>query len=97
MHSCSKCGGKGRVVKSTCPVCKGSKVAVGEDTITVVIEAGMAEGQDIVFENEADEIPDSASGDVVFRIQTIPHKRFVRNGNDLHMKMSISLLEVCLF
>jgi DnaJ-class molecular chaperone len=63
----------------------------------VTVESGMAEGQDIVFENEADEIPDSNPGDVIFRIQTIPHKRFSRNGNDLNMKMSISLLEVSNF
>jgi DnaJ-related protein SCJ1 len=90
---CSKCNGKGRIVKSTCPVCKGTKVASGEDTLTVIVEPGMPDGHDIVFEQESDEIPDITPGDVVFKIFTIPHKRFVRTGNDLHMKMSISLLE----
>ena len=60
----------------------------------MVVEAGMADGQEIVFENEADEIPDISSGDVIFKIVTIPHKRFTRNGNDLNMKISISLLDV---
>ncbi|KAL6042976.1 DnaJ-related protein scj1 [Balamuthia mandrillaris] len=45
---CNKCGGKGKIVKSVCPVCGGTKVGVGEETITVVVERGMSDGQKIV-------------------------------------------------
>jgi DnaJ-class molecular chaperone len=90
---CDKCGGKGKIVKSTCPDCKGSKVSVGEETFTIIVEKGMAENQPIVFENEADEFPDMTPGDVVFRIKTVPHKIFTRRGDDLHARMRITLLD----
>jgi DnaJ-class molecular chaperone len=48
MFSCDKCGGKGKIVKGTCPVCKGHKVESGEDTITVIVEKGMRDGHEIV-------------------------------------------------
>lgn len=48
LRSCDKCGGKGKIVKGTCPVCKGHKVESGEDTITVIVEKGMREGHEIV-------------------------------------------------
>jgi len=92
-RTCDRCGGKGRIIKSTCPACKGTKVSVDEDTITVVVEKGMPDGHQIIFEQEADENPDTVPGDVIFKIQTLPHKRFSRVGDDLHMKITISLLE----
>jgi len=91
--TCDKCGGKGRIMKSVCPHCKATKVAVGQETVTVVVERGMVDGQTIVFENEADQNPGETPGDLVFKIVTNPHTKFVRNGNDLHHKMTISLLE----
>jgi len=92
-RTCDRCNGKGRIVKTTCPFCKGSKVSVDDEYFTVMVERGMPDGHPIVFEQESDEAPDTVPGDVIFRVQTRPHKRFTRQGHDLHMKMTISLLE----
>lgn len=92
-RTCDKCGGKGKIVKSTCPVCKGAKVEIEDDTITVYVEKGMPNGHSIIFEQEADEAPEITPGDVIFKIVTLPHKRFTRVEHDLHMKMNITLLE----
>jgi len=92
-RTCDRCGGKGKIVKSTCPFCQGKKVSVDEDTFSITVEKGMPDGYSIVFEQEADENPEVTPGDVIFKIKTTPHKRFERKGNDLHMKMTISLLE----
>jgi len=91
--TCDKCGGKGKVIKGTCPMCKGRKVESGEDTITVLVDKGMREGQEISFQGESWEHPDHQPGDLVFKIKTIDHPRFIRNGNDLHMNFTISLLQ----
>jgi DnaJ-related protein SCJ1 len=91
--TCDKCGGRGRIVKSVCPLCKGTKVGHSEDKITVVVEQGMIDGDEIRFENEADEQPDVIPGDLVFKIVTVPNKRFVRQGDNLHTKLNITLLE----
>jgi len=91
--TCDKCGGKGKIVKSTCPFCGGKKTSIDTDSITVDIEKGMADGHPIVFEQEGDEAPETTPGDVIFKIKTLPHKRFVRKGNDLHTSINITLLE----
>jgi len=90
---CDKCGGKGKIAKSTCPFCSGKKVSVGEDQITVIVEKGMQDGYNIVFEQEGDEAPDTTPGDVIFKVKTLPHKRFVRKGDDLYTTVNVTLLE----
>jgi DnaJ-related protein SCJ1 len=92
-RTCDRCNGKGKIIKSTCPFCKGTKVSVGEETITIEIEKGMPDKHTIIFEQEADEAPEITPGDVIFRINTIPHKKFSRIGNNLYTNMTISLLE----
>jgi len=92
-QTCDRCGGKGKIVKTLCPHCKGNKIAVGEDTITIEVERGMPDGHEISFYGEADQNPDINPGDVIFKLQTLPHKRFIRKGHDLKMNMTISLLD----
>lgn len=90
---CDECGGKGKKVTSTCPHCGGKKVEVGEENLMVSVERGMVDGEKIVFSQQADESPDSTPGDLVFRLVTAPHKRFVRQGDNLHFSLTVSLLE----
>lgn len=90
---CGVCGGKGKIVKSKCPHCKGKKVKRGSHEFTLDIEKGMRQGQKIVLEGEADESPDANAGNLVFVIQTLPHDVFTRVGENLYMKQVISLKE----
>jgi DnaJ-class molecular chaperone len=92
-NPCPECGGTGKKVKRKCPECKGKKVLRGESTLEVLVEKGMPEGHELKFEMEADESPDMLPGDVIFQVHTHPHSVFRREGNDLHMTMTISLLE----
>eukprot|EP01120_Amphizonella_sp_Union-15-10_P009697 TRINITY_DN3737_c0_g6_i1.p1 TRINITY_DN3737_c0_g6~~TRINITY_DN3737_c0_g6_i1.p1 ORF type:complete len:370 (-),score=72.65 TRINITY_DN3737_c0_g6_i1:12-1121(-) len=91
--TCNVCDGKGKVVKSQCPFCKGTKTSVDEDTITVAIERGMPDGHKILFEQEGDEAPDSIPGNLYFKIVTAPHRRFRREGDNLYVSFQITLLE----
>lgn len=90
---CDECGGKGKKVTSVCPHCGGKKVESGEESMYVAIEAGMLDGDKITFSQEGDEAPDTTPGDLVFKIVTLPHKKFIRRGDDLHYNLTISLLE----
>ncbi|KAI9140858.1 hypothetical protein BKA69DRAFT_489552 [Paraphysoderma sedebokerense] len=95
MH-CDVCGGKGKVVKSKCPVCSGSKVQRGSSQISINIDPGMVDGQKIVFEREGDQSPDYAPGDIIFVLKTEPHPTFTRKGDNLYTKLSIGLIEALL-
>jgi len=91
--TCDRCGGKGRIVTSTCSHCSGSKVDTAEQLISLFIERGMPDGHEIVSESDGDEKPGEEPGDLIFIISAAPHKRFERKGNDLYMTISISLLQ----
>jgi DnaJ-related protein SCJ1 len=94
LFSCDRCGGKGQIIKASCPVCKGHKVLRGKNHLMVDIERGMKDGHEITFEEEADEHPDKVAGDIVFQIKTTPHPLFERKGDNLYMKDHITLVEV---
>jgi len=91
--TCDRCGGKGRIVTSTCTHCHGTKIDTAEQLISIFIEKGMPDGYEIVSESDGDEKPGEEPGDLIFKITTAPHKRFERNGNDLNMSMTITLLQ----
>ena len=91
--TCEKCGGKGKIVKSKCPHCGGKKVEMGAVDHFLIIEKGMPDGHRIVFKSSWDEAPETNPGDLTFILKTSPHPVFKREGNDLRMKLEISLLE----
>eukprot|EP00162_Nutomonas_longa_P011572 comp20621_c0_seq1/m.42034 comp20621_c0_seq1/g.42034 ORF comp20621_c0_seq1/g.42034 comp20621_c0_seq1/m.42034 type:complete len:360 (-) comp20621_c0_seq1:42-1121(-) len=90
---CNACGGRGKIVKSKCPICKGTKVGVGHKDVDITIEKGMPDGFEILAAHAADEIPGEQSGDVRFKVITQPHKHFTRQGDNLLYDASISLVE----
>jgi len=93
---CTKCGGKGKIVKSKCNVCHGTKVRRGSSLLNVEVERGMSDGQEIVFERQADQSPDMTPGDVKFIIRQRPHPTFVREGDNLYIKIVLSVKEALL-
>ncbi|KAJ3215389.1 ATPase of 26S proteasome regulatory subunit 4, partial [Clydaea vesicula] len=91
--TCDSCHGKGKIVKSTCPHCKGKKVKRGSREISFSLERGSFDGQKIVFDGEGDEHPDQSAGNLIFVIKQIPHNFFRREGENLYLKEIITLKE----
>lgn len=69
------------------------KCKVEPKTLTALVEKGMSDGHEIVFERESEQRPGMIPGDVIFKLRVKPHSRFRRDGNDLHIGMMISLKE----
>lgn len=94
-HSCPECKGSGEVIsqKDKCPQCKASKVSLEKKVLEVNVEKGMKNGQKIVFEGQADEAPDTVTGDIVFVLQQKEHSRFTRKLDDLYVEHKLSLTE----
>lgn len=90
---CPKCAGKGKIPAKPCAVCKGTKVTKGTYQLGVDIEQGTPENFDLVYDMEADQNPDEIPGDVIFTVQTAPHKVFTRKGNNLEMFVDLDLKE----
>jgi len=79
--------------KDRCTSCKGNKVSQEKKVLEVHVEKGMQHGQKIVFQGEADEAPDTVTGDIVFVLQLKEHPKFKRKSEDLFVEHTISLTE----
>jgi DnaJ family protein A protein 2 len=79
--------------KDRCNACKGKKVCNETKILEVHVDKGMKGNQKILFRGEGDQQPDVEPGDVVIILQQKPNEKFERNGNDLHMKHTISLTD----
>ncbi|CAA2969328.1 dnaJ protein homolog [Olea europaea var. sylvestris] len=94
-HPCNECKGTGETIndKDRCSQCKGEKVVSQKKVLEVHVEKGMQNGQQITFHGEADEAPDTITGDVVVVVQQREHPKFKRKGDDLFVEHSLSLTE----
>merc|ERR1712080_27158 len=93
--ACSKCNGEGKVIsaKDRCKKCLGKKVVSKTNTLDVNINKGMRHGQKIVFHGEADQAPDTESGNVIVVLQQKKHNLFKREGRHLIITKKLSLRE----
>jgi DnaJ family protein A protein 2 len=92
---CSACQGTGKIMdeRDKCKSCKGKKTYKDRKVLEVVIEKGMKNGQKIKFAGEADELPGTIPGDVVFVIKEVENEVFKRKGADLVTTINIELSE----
>lgn len=94
-HVCSQCKGTGEFIsgRDRCSQCKGDKVVQEKKVLEVHIDKGMKHGQKIVYPGEADEAPDTVTGDVIFVLQQKQHPKFNRKLDDLYVEHSLTLAE----
>ncbi|PIA59519.1 hypothetical protein AQUCO_00400421v1 [Aquilegia coerulea] len=95
-HPCNDCNGIGESVnaKDRCPSCKGKKVVSEKKVLEVHVEKGMHNGQKIKFSGQADEAPDTNTGDIVIVLQQKDHAMFKTKGtDDLFIEHTLSLAE----
>ena len=95
--------------KDKCKKCKGNRVTEERKLLEIYIPRGskyvlqhnypelslndFREGERIVLEGEADQVPDQQPGDIVFTLVVVPHPIFKRSGADLSAEMQITLAE----
>jgi DnaJ family protein B protein 11 len=81
-----------RVTENNCQECRDRFEVIQKTTdLTVEIDKGMREGETLTFYGEGDATTATRAGDLIFVVRLAPHKQFVRQGDDLKMKMLISL------
>lgn len=79
-----------RVKISVNRVSAGGKVSTEK---TIPIKPGYKDGTKITFEREGEEEPNKDPGDVTFIIQSKPHDKYTRDGDDLVYSCPVSLEE----
>lgn len=92
---CNSCKGTGSVYrdKERCKKCKGERVVEEKKVLELYIPRGSKEGDKIVLEGEADQLPGQEPGDIVFNLVEAEHNTFRRAGPDLLAEIHIDLSE----
>ena len=102
---CDKCRGNGKIIRSPCKICGGSRVVRKTSTYNLAVEKGAPKGSKILFENEADASPDWVAGDLIVHLEELEPEMddfeesrvdgsfFRRNGPDMFWKEVLSLRE----
>jgi len=88
--------GPGMIVQQEERVPSKEKCKNEETTLSATIEKGMGDGAEIKFPRKSEQAPGQVPGDVLMKLRQQKHAVFTRNGNDLHMTMTISLKEALL-
>lgn len=93
--TCDACTGTGHIYKEKdrCRKCKGKRTTSERKALELYIPRGSMQGEKIVLEGEADQIPDQKPGDIVFTLIEEEHEIFQRAGHDLTAELHVTLAE----
>lgn len=93
---CESCAGVGEVPKDICEKCRGKGVLRKEQEISVVIPAGIRDGEMIRLSGMGEAVKGGATGDLYIKINVATHTVFKREGNDLIMNLNLKLSDALL-
>ncbi|MFA6076774.1 MAG: molecular chaperone DnaJ [Candidatus Paceibacterota bacterium] len=93
---CEVCSGTGEVPKEICEMCKGKGVLRREEEVSIVIPAGIRDGEMIRMTGYGEAASKGTTGDLYIKINVAPHTVFKRDGNDLVMNLNLKLSDALL-
>jgi molecular chaperone DnaJ len=93
---CEDCLGTGEMPKELCENCRGKGVLRKEEEISIVIPAGIKDGEMIRMTGLGEAIPHGTAGDLYIKINVQSHPVFKREGHDLVMNLNIKLSDALL-
>jgi molecular chaperone DnaJ len=93
---CTRCGGTGKL-RTVCKTCGGEGRIRRTETIDVRIPAGVASGSRVRVPGKGNAGTMGApAGDLYLRVDVKPHPFFERRGNDLYVKVPVTVSEATL-
>lgn len=91
-RTCDTCGGTGKVIETPCERCKGKGRVMTNMNVTVNIPAGIDDGQTLRVGGKGGMgYNGGPAGDLLVTITVRSHKRFIREGADLYLNLSIPM------
>ncbi|HET9581470.1 MAG TPA: molecular chaperone DnaJ [Gemmatimonadota bacterium] len=97
IQPCPACHGEGTVVSDPCPECRGEGRTRAERRIKVRIPPGVDTGNFLTLRGEGNAGPRGGPpGDLLVVIEVKPHERFIRQGDDVVLELSISFPQAAL-
>ena len=95
---CASCYGRGRMIDHPCATCRGTGTIAREETLTVAIPRGVADGTVLRIAGQGEASPDATgrAGDLLILVHTLRDPRFERDGADLLRRETIALTDAVL-
>ena len=94
---CNRCGGLGQVVVTPCAPCRGEGRIRQQMTLTIDVPAGVDGGQTLRLAGRGAAGPRGGpNGDLFVHLKVRPHQRFVRDGDDLVMRLPVTISQAAL-
>ncbi|MEG0614946.1 MAG: molecular chaperone DnaJ [Oscillospiraceae bacterium] len=95
--TCTKCGGKGKIISTPCQKCHGQGRVRNTKTINVDIIAGINDGQTMQLNGQGDNgLNGGPSGDLLITVSVRPDPLFTRDGYDIHCDIPITFTQATL-
>jgi molecular chaperone DnaJ len=94
---CSNCKGRGTLIESPCKKCHGTGLVKKRRKISVKVPAGIDEGYQLRLRGEGGVAANGGeSGDLYVLVHIVPHKLFMREGDDLWYVLMIGYPQAAL-
>jgi molecular chaperone DnaJ len=94
---CVTCGGTGQEVRDPCAACGGEGRVRDRATVTFDVPAGVLEGMDLRVGGQGNAgVAGGPPGDLIVGIEVEPSESFVREGQDLHGVLDVSITQATL-
>lgn len=95
--TCPTCNGEGTIITNKCATCHGEGVSRGEETITINIPAGVADGMQLSMSGKGNAAPrGGVPGDLIILIEEIEHEFLKRDGNNISFDLYLSFIDATL-
>ncbi len=95
--TCPKCNGSGSIIEGECTECGGQGRVPDRQRVSVDIPAGIRDGQQLRVSGYGESgIQGAAAGDLIVTIRIMKHDYYVREGNDLHVSLSVPMVQAAL-
>lgn len=97
MRTCANCQGKGQIIKTPCPTCRGAGRIEKEKTIEIKIPAGVETGSRLRVTGEGEAgVGGGPAGDLYIVIHVREHDQFERQGANLYSAVPVSFAQAAL-
>ena len=93
---CDACGGSGKIIANRPKGSDANGLILKEETVSIKIPSGVEEGMQLKVQGKGNASPGGNNGDLIVLIEELGHENFVREGNNLHHDLYISIPEAIL-
>ena len=95
--TCDACGGSGKTISNRPAGSDSNGLITKEEMVSINIPPGVEEGMQLKVSGKGNAAPGNGiDGDLIVLIEQLPHEFFVREGNNIHFDLYISISDAVL-